>query len=338
MNILFGITGSVAATLAPKLYDELSTLGKVEAIRTSDSKQFLGPYISHTSGDTYEQLRWKYDKIVAHIELREWADVLIIAPLSANTLAKMANGICDNFLTCVVRAWDLNKPIIVAPAMNTHMWNNPFTMEHLAKIQNVYDLSIISPVVKTLACGDTGIGAMANIDDIINLVKSVTTWHKPLPVIKYIPTGDHPGAFGTTRKHDIHTGVDLYTDPGAPVLAMESGTVVNIAPFTGPSVGMPWWKETKSVMVEGASGVINYGEVEPNVKIGEKVKKGQLLANVLQVLPDEKLRNDIPGHSTSMLHIELYERGTTKFIDSWCLNTDKPESLLDPTEKLLKIR
>jgi len=281
---------------------------------------------------------WQTQKTIEHIELRTWADIFVIAPLSANTLAKIANGICDNFLTCIVRAWDLNKPIVVAPAMNTHMWTNPFTMEHLAKIQSVYNLSIISPIVKTLACGDTGIGAMANIEDIVDLVDNVTTWHKPLPVIKHVPLGDHPGAFGTKRKHDIHTGIDLYTDHMAPVFAMESGTVVHVGPFTGASIGTPWWKETKAVMIEGASGVINYGEVRPNVKIGDKVKKGQLIANVLQVLQDDGLRPAIPHHSTSMLHIELHNHGTTKFIDPWNHNELQPSGLLDPTPKLLKIK
>lgn len=338
MNILLGITGSVAATLAPKLHDELSNLGTVKAIRTSDAKLFLNNDFFKTYGDTHERSMWTNEHIVEHVKLRDWADVLVIAPLSANTLAKMANGICDNFLTCVVRAWNLNKPIMVAPAMNTHMWNNPFTMEHLAKIQSIYDVSIMSPIVKTLACGDTGIGAMANIKDIVNLVDSCTTWYKPLPIIKHVPTGDHPGAFGVARKHDIHSGVDLYTDHLAPVFAMESGTVVHIGNFTGASVGSPWWKETKAVMVEGASGVINYGEVRPNVKVGDKIKKGDLLANVLQVLPNDGLRPAIPHHNTSMLHIELYNHGVVKFIDSWKLGEAKPNDLQDPTMKLLKIK
>lgn len=59
---------------------------------------------------------------VLHIELRRWADVLVLAPLSANTMAKVAHGLCDNLLTSVVRAWDYAKPMIVAPAMNTYMW------------------------------------------------------------------------------------------------------------------------------------------------------------------------------------------------------------------------
>ena len=62
---------------------------------------------------------------VRHIEFRHWADLLVVAPLDANTLAKFAIGLCDNFLTCLFRAWDFAKPVILAPAMNTLMWDHP---------------------------------------------------------------------------------------------------------------------------------------------------------------------------------------------------------------------
>lgn len=69
-----------------------------------------------------------------HIELRKWADCLLIAPLSANTMAKISNGLCDNLLTNVARAWDYNKPMILAPAMNTMMYENPITKKQITKL------------------------------------------------------------------------------------------------------------------------------------------------------------------------------------------------------------
>ena len=78
--------------------------------------------------------RYDRDDAVLHIELRKWADVFVIAPLDANTLAKLAVGLCDNCLTCVWRAWDLAKPVVLAPAMNTLMWQHPFTRRHLRAI------------------------------------------------------------------------------------------------------------------------------------------------------------------------------------------------------------
>ncbi|OGN07687.1 MAG: hypothetical protein A3B86_02525 [Candidatus Yanofskybacteria bacterium RIFCSPHIGHO2_02_FULL_38_22b] len=94
------------------------------------------------------------------------------APLSANTLAKIASGITDNLLTSIVRAWDRNKKIIIAPAMNTHMWDHPATKEHLAVLIRWYPhFVIIDPVVKTLECGDVGVGAMAEIGQIVEEAK-----------------------------------------------------------------------------------------------------------------------------------------------------------------------
>lgn len=70
---------------------------------------------------------------VLHIELRRWADVFVISPLDANTMGKIANGICDNLLTCVARAWDPKMPLLFAPAMNTMMFDHPLTKEHRKK-------------------------------------------------------------------------------------------------------------------------------------------------------------------------------------------------------------
>jgi phosphopantothenoylcysteine decarboxylase len=115
---------------------------------------------------------------VTHIELRKWADFLLVAPLSANTLAKMANGLCDNLLTCVWRAWDFAHPekaVFVAPAMNTAMWNSPFTGKHLAVLSEFPNVHVIDPVEKTLACGDTGIGAMASPKTIVLAVRRVVS-------------------------------------------------------------------------------------------------------------------------------------------------------------------
>ena len=117
---------------------------------------------------------------VLHIELRDWADILVIAPLSAHTLAKIATGLCDDTLTSVVRAWDLGhgtsrppKPIVLAPAMNTAMWQHPLTQQQLQAIQafsRSNSVKVVAPMVKTLACGEVGVGALAQIDDIAKAV------------------------------------------------------------------------------------------------------------------------------------------------------------------------
>ena len=84
--------------------------------------------------DEWPGLRYRRGDPVLHVEFRKWADLLIIAPLDANTLAKLSLGLCDNFLTCLFRAWDFSKPVILAPAMNTMMWNSPLTARHLGQV------------------------------------------------------------------------------------------------------------------------------------------------------------------------------------------------------------
>jgi phosphopantothenoylcysteine decarboxylase len=135
--------------------------------------------------------RWQRDDPVLHIELRRWADLLLIAPLDANTLAKLANGLADNCLTCVWRAWDPARPVVLAPAMNTLMWEHPLTGRHLRQLAgeavptgldldgvvewintNCPRLRIVPPQSKRLACGDIGVGALAELTNILAAVQS----------------------------------------------------------------------------------------------------------------------------------------------------------------------
>ncbi len=177
MNILLGVTGSVAACLTPQLIEALKGLGEVQVIFT-DKGLVMSPYTSgtHTSVQSWEDanewVRWNKGDPVLHIDLKNWADILVIAPCSANTLAKMALGQSDNLLTCVVRAWPVHKPLFLAPAMNTDMWLKPVTQRHLDTLRGDFQAcTIIEPQEKVLACGDKGMGAMANITDIVARVQ-----------------------------------------------------------------------------------------------------------------------------------------------------------------------
>lgn len=175
MNNLHGLTGSIATSLFTKIRGEYHAKNKeddTKFIFTNSSLNIIDMgqlWLDHESWftDEHEWEEYKYGKKVLHIELIKWADRFIIAPCSANTLAKLANGICDNLLTCCARAWDFNKPFIIAPAMNTNMWNHPITQKHLDTLRS-WGIIIKDPISKTLYCGDTGMGAMANIYDIIN--------------------------------------------------------------------------------------------------------------------------------------------------------------------------
>ena len=146
-----------------------------------------------------------------------------------------------------------------------------------------------------------------------------------------IPLLQHPGAFGFVRKHHTHEGVDLYCPENEPVHAIEAGTVVAVMDFTGPRAGSPWWNDTRAVFVEGAQGVINYGEMAPRggLKIGDHLEMGEALGNVLMVLAKDK------GRPRTMLHLELYEHGC-RYPACWKVGLPKPAALRNPTELLLK--
>ena len=186
-KVLLGVTGSVASTRFAALVEALRDAGyDVKVILTNAATQFVrdediartGIDRGHVYGDDDEWAQWRQiGDPVLHIDLAKWADVFLLAPLSANTLAKFANGLCDNLLTCVFRAWDFDKPVVLAPAMNTQMWNNPFTSRHRAALDDVARGAAlwIEPIEKRLACGDVGVGAMAEVDHIIHVLAARVT-------------------------------------------------------------------------------------------------------------------------------------------------------------------
>lgn len=154
----------------------------------------------------------------------------------------------------------------------------------------------------------------------------------PLQNYKYeIPTGNHFGAFGTTRKYDIHTGVDLYCNEDTEVFAIEDGEIISIEWFTGPSVNMPWWNDTQAIGIKGKSGIINYGEVtaNPYLAVGDIIAESQLLGWVKPVLKQDK--GKVP--STSMLHVELYSEYNGDWA-LWEVGAEQPKNLLNPTNLL----
>jgi phosphopantothenoylcysteine decarboxylase len=193
--VLLGVTGSVAAILTPALFEELRRAGhQVKVVATQASLYFFDPPALGGGGggrdrdlvildeDEWpgqaEGRRWQRGEPVLHIELRRWADVLVIAPLDANTLAKLALGQCDNCLTCVWRAWDPARPVVLAPAMNTLMWEHPATARHLAQVAaDCPAVRVVPPVSKRLACDDVGVGAMAPVAEVVAAVQAVLGGH-----------------------------------------------------------------------------------------------------------------------------------------------------------------
>jgi len=355
-RILLGLTGSVASVLYVKLIEELSKVAIVDVILTESSEHFIGmsslcDALEKQGGFLYTDENewtwrrnghstnhWQKNDEVLHITLRDKASAFVIAPCSANTLAKLSNGLCDNLLTSVARAWDSNRPFIIAPAMNTHMWNHPLTQPQISRFQLFSQHNfVISPQKKMLACNTEGMGALADIDTIREVLVDCLTWHFPLTSdhsCQGIPVEGHPGSFEAKRKNSTHTGVDLYCDVGQPVVPVEDGVVVAVEPFTGPKDNSPWWLDTDCVLVEGASGVICYGEIKTCVHVGDVVKaRHTRLGEVLRVIPPERPQHpELDGWKPSMLHIECYPHGYHKPSDGY---GNSFTYLQDPTQLLI---
>jgi phosphopantothenoylcysteine decarboxylase len=215
-NVLLGVTGSVAALKTPILYAKLKALGcAVKVVATKASLYFFdaaeidpldpksprrNPAAVVLDEDEWPGRgagrRYARDDDVLHIELRRWADLLLIAPLDANTLGKLAAGLADNCLTCVWRAWDPERPAVLAPAMNTFMWNHPATARCLRQLaldagappappemreDDLVDwinahcprMRVAAPESRRLACGDIGVGALADPDALVGVVQSL---------------------------------------------------------------------------------------------------------------------------------------------------------------------
>lgn len=216
-HLLLAATGSVATIKIPNI---LSALAKYEnlSIRlllSNSAAEFLRGQADEQP--TLEQIAkiknldaiyrnadewqkpWVRGDSILHIELRRWADMMVIAPLSANSLAKLALGMSHDLVSSVARAWDTTglidglregvrlasaggdsarKVIMVAPAMNTAMWNHPVTKRHLDLLSNDWGadsrgwFEVLQPIDKGLACGDTGGGAMKEWKEIVAAIET----------------------------------------------------------------------------------------------------------------------------------------------------------------------
>jgi phosphopantothenoylcysteine decarboxylase len=211
-KVLLGVTGSVAAIRTPPLFEALSQAGHtVQVVATQPALYFfqpteLPPGVLHTDADEWPRRQeggiYQRSDPVLHIELRRWADLFLLAPLDANTLAKLACGLSDNCLTCVWRAWDVTRPIVLAPAMNTLMWEHRLTSRHFCTLMELMDippappntdlaellawinghssrLRVVGPQAKLLACGDVGLGAMAEVTEIVAVLQSLVSSEPP---------------------------------------------------------------------------------------------------------------------------------------------------------------
>ncbi len=173
-TVVLGITGSIAAYKAGEIASRLTQAGaRVEVIMTEAATRFIAPLtLRSLTGrpvvtDMFEPAaEWN----IEHVALAEAADVVVIAPATANVIAKLAAGIADDMLCCTVLA--TKAPVIVAPAMNVNMFENPVTQENLAKLK-ARGFIIVAPAYGRLASGKMGLGRLAEVEEIIGTIKQV---------------------------------------------------------------------------------------------------------------------------------------------------------------------
>jgi len=163
-TILLGICAGIASYKSCELVRLLMKGNfSVKVMMTEAATRFVSPLVfQHLSGNPvyHDMFVLQRETSIQHVSLAQWADVCVIAPCSANTLAKIATGICDNLLTTVVCALGQKTPVIIAPAMNEAMWQNPIVQDKVRTLRRLKNYTVMNPAEGKLACGAYGQGRM----------------------------------------------------------------------------------------------------------------------------------------------------------------------------------
>jgi len=181
-NIVLGVTGSIAAYKAADLTSQLTKAEcDVHVVLTADAQKFITPLPFKTLSrnpvliDLYEEENgWK----PTHIKLADEADLLLIAPATANVLAKLAHGIADDALTCIALALNPKAKILVAPAMNGKMWSHATTQKNVATLK-ARGVEFIGPEEGMLSCGYEGLGRLWQVEEIAKRSLALLTQRGP---------------------------------------------------------------------------------------------------------------------------------------------------------------
>lgn len=241
-NILIAVTGSISAY---KIADVVSELGKnghqVRCILTESAAQFVTPLVLETlSGRPVKSALFGADVSgTEHIDLARWADVFVVAPVTANVLAKLALGLADDLLTTVALA--TTAPMLIAPAMNTVMWDHPATRQNLKTLVD-RGAAVIDPAAGTLACGEVGVGKLAPVATIVEAIEAAVVVPKrdltgvkvlitagpttsPIDAVRYI-TNHSTGRMGAAMAEEaLRRGAEVRY-----VLGVDKGVVRPVVP------------------------------------------------------------------------------------------------------------
>ena len=177
LKVLLGVSGGVSAYKAVYLASKLTGCGaSVKTVMTQNACELVGPksFEAVTQSAVYSSLWNSYEEHdIRHISLAEWADVVVVAPATANIIGKIANGICDDLLSTILcTCWA--KPILLAPAMNNNMWSNPAVQRNVEAIKKM-GFVLTGPEAGRLACGSDGLGRMSEPQDIIKAIAKIAS-------------------------------------------------------------------------------------------------------------------------------------------------------------------
>jgi phosphopantothenoylcysteine decarboxylase/phosphopantothenate--cysteine ligase len=172
LKVLLGVSGGIAAYKAVDLASKLTGAGAVvNTVMTENACQLVGPksFEAVTRSQVFTSL-WSHSEEfrISHVNLVDHADIVVVAPATADIIGKVANGICDEILsTTLCSCW--HKPTLLAPAMNEKMWENPAVQKNIEKIKEM-GFELIGPEEGALACGAIGMGRMAEPTNIMRVI------------------------------------------------------------------------------------------------------------------------------------------------------------------------
>lgn len=177
--VIVGLTGGIAAYKVAQTVSNLVKLGgQVQVVTTRSGKKFVGPatFQALTGREVLSSL-WHRQSIHAlHVELAGGADLILVAPATANIIGKTANGIADDLLSCLIIAADC--PVVFAPAMNDRMWLNPIVQDNVKYLKDK-GYQFIGPAEGRLVCGDQGIGRLVEPEQIVQQACGILTGKEP---------------------------------------------------------------------------------------------------------------------------------------------------------------
>ncbi len=286
-TVLIGVTGSIAAY---KMADVASNLTKngvnVYVLMTENATKFISPVVFSTlTGnkcyvDTFDE---EGDIVVPHVNLAKMADLFIVAPASANCIAKLANGIGDDMLTTTALAY--HGPKMISPAMNTNMYNNRIVQDNIAKLGN-YGWEIIEPAIGVLACKDDGKGKLPQVEQLLDHIYKHIRFEKDLAgKTVLVSAGPTQEAIDPVRFLSNHsTGKMGYAlarnamERGADVILASANVNLADVPFV-TTIKVTSAKELEETVIEQSAKAdivimaAAVGDYRPKVYASQKIKK-----------------------------------------------------------------